>query len=120
MESNKFKCWMLQLKQSNVEHKYELGEEWLESNPAERTQGVLVVSRLDLSQWYAWAVQRANLLCPKTPHKDFTCNFTLDCHVVTDHLLITEGRTFHPTISSSSGKMNQKNSQPMISVSILS
>lgn len=34
MKFNKFQCQMLQLKQSNVEHEYKLGEEWLESSSA--------------------------------------------------------------------------------------
>lgn len=36
MKFNKFQYQMLQLKQTNAEHKYFLGEEWLESssNPA--------------------------------------------------------------------------------------
>ncbi|KAK4825196.1 hypothetical protein QYF61_025124 [Mycteria americana] len=49
MKFNKLKCWILRLGQSNAGHKYKLGEEWLESSPAERDLGVLVGSRLNES-----------------------------------------------------------------------
>ncbi|KAK4829014.1 hypothetical protein QYF61_001789 [Mycteria americana] len=39
MKFNKSKCWILRLGRSNAGHKYKLGEEWLESSPAERDLG---------------------------------------------------------------------------------
>ncbi|KAK4818864.1 hypothetical protein QYF61_020083 [Mycteria americana] len=57
MKLNKNKCWILHLGRSNTGHKYKLGEEWLESSPAERDLGVLVDSRLNMSQKCALAAK---------------------------------------------------------------
>ncbi|KAK4818200.1 hypothetical protein QYF61_008584, partial [Mycteria americana] len=62
MKFNKLKCWILHLGWSNAGHKYKLGEEWLESSPAERcwlVLGVLADSRLNRSQQCALAARRA-------------------------------------------------------------
>ncbi|KAK4807101.1 hypothetical protein QYF61_018442 [Mycteria americana] len=61
MKVNKNKCWILHQGRSNAGHKYKLGEEWLESSPAERDLGVPVDSRLNMrSQQCALAAKRAN------------------------------------------------------------
>ncbi|KAK4827506.1 hypothetical protein QYF61_018806 [Mycteria americana] len=60
MKFNKSKCQILHLGQSNTKHKYKLREKWLESSPAEKDQGVLVDSRLSVSQQCALAAKRTN------------------------------------------------------------
>ncbi|KAK4824002.1 hypothetical protein QYF61_009127 [Mycteria americana] len=60
MKFNKLKCPILHLGWSNTGYKYKLGEEWLESSPAERDLGVLVNSRLNRSQRCALAAKRGN------------------------------------------------------------
>ena len=47
---SKNKCQILHLGWSNARHKYKWGEEWLERSPEERDLGVLIDSRLKMSQ----------------------------------------------------------------------
>ncbi|KAK4832448.1 hypothetical protein QYF61_023172 [Mycteria americana] len=51
---------VLHLTYTSKSIKYKLGEEWLESSPAERNLGVLVSRRLNMSQQCALAAKRAN------------------------------------------------------------
>lgn len=45
-----------------------MGEKWLDSSSAERGEGVLIDSRLYLSQWCALAAKRANHVWDATQH----------------------------------------------------
>jgi len=57
---NKAKCWVLHLGHHNPMQCYKLGEEWMESCPAEKGLGVLTDSQMNMSQQCVQVAKEAN------------------------------------------------------------
>ena len=73
MKFNKGKCWILHLVHGNPVCTYRLGNERLDSSSAERNLGVLVHSKLSMSQQCALAAKR-----PTVPwvHQALHCSWS--------------------------------------------
>ncbi|KAK4828013.1 hypothetical protein QYF61_022790 [Mycteria americana] len=76
------KCWVLHLGHNNPMQRYRLGEEWLESCPAEKDLGVL----LNISQQCAQVAKKANSILAFIKNSDYGSDHALVLALVKPHL----------------------------------
>jgi len=57
---NKARRKILHMGHSNPKHRYRLGREWIESSPEEKNLGVLADKKLNMTQRFVLAAQKAN------------------------------------------------------------